>query len=130
MRDFMRTLFLSTAVLMPFASTGHAQEGDAAAGEKLFKRCSVCHTAGADESRRGPSLKGVFGRKAATAPDYPYSEPMREAGAAGLVWDEETLASFIKKSQALVKGTWMAFPGFGKEQDIRDVIAYLRQLNR
>lgn len=127
MRDFVRTIFLSTVVLMPLTSNGQAQEGDIAAGEKLFKRCSVCHTADADESRRGPSLKGVFGRKAATAPDYPYSDPMRAAGAAGLVWDEPSLASFIKKPQTLVNGTWMAFPGFGKDQDIRDVIAYLKQ---
>jgi cytochrome c len=110
MRVFMRTVLISTTVFLAIASGGQAQEGNAAAGEKLFKKCLICHTESADESRRGPSLAGVFGRTAGTAEGYPYSDAMRAAGEAGLVWQEEELAAFIKSPQAKVKGSWMAFP--------------------
>lgn len=109
------------------AAADEADEADAAAGEKLFRRCSVCHTADADESRRGPSLKGVVGRKAASYPGYPYSDAMRKAAADGLVWNEEELKSFLKKPQAKVKGTWMAFAGLNRDKDLENMIAYLKQ---
>lgn len=72
-------------------------------------------------------MKGVLGRHAATYPGYPYSAPMRAAGEQGLVWTEENLSTFLKKPQAMVRGTWMAFPGLQKSQDILDIIAYLKQ---
>ncbi|WP_425350161.1 hypothetical protein [Brucella oryzae] len=39
-------LAFSTALIVSTAAFG--DEGDVVAGEKLFKRCSVCHTADAD----------------------------------------------------------------------------------
>ena len=127
MQLLARTAFFSFIVLMNFTTSGQAQEGNAITGEKLFKRCSICHNDQADESRRGPSLTGVVGRKAATRPEYPYSDAMRAAGAAGLVWNENELKAFIKKPQAMVKGTWMVFAGMTKERDLNDLIAYLKQ---
>lgn len=116
---FSTVLFVST--------TAFGEGADVAAGEKLFKRCSVCHTADADESKRGPSLEGVVGRAAASYPGYPYSDAMREAAAKGLVWNENELKKFLKKPQAMVKGTWMAFAGLTKEKDLENMIAYLKQ---
>lgn len=113
----LATCFVPTATL----------SSDVGAGEKLFKRCSVCHTADAHESKRGPSLKGVVGRKAASYPGYPYSDAMRKAADEGLVWNEDELKSFLKKPQATVKGTWMAFAGLTKEKDLENMIAYLKQ---
>ncbi|EXL05237.1 hypothetical protein Brsp06_02359 [Brucella sp. NBRC 13694] len=109
------------------STTASGEGADAAAGEKLFKRCSVCHTADADESKRGPSLKGVVGRKAASYPGYPYSDAMRKAAAEGLVWNDEELKAFLRKPQAMVKGTWMAFAGLTREKDLENMIAYLKQ---
>ena len=107
-------LAFSTVLLVSTAASGEGV--DAAAGEKLFKRCSVCHTADADESKRGPSLKG-----------YPYSDAMRKAAAEGLVWNDEELKAFLRKPQAMVKGTWMAFAGLTREKDLENMIAYLKQ---
>ena len=118
-------LAFSTALIVSTAAFG--DEGDVVAGEKLFKRCSVCHTADADESKRGPSLKGVVGRKAASYPGYPYSDAMRKAAAEGLVWNEDELKSFLKRPQAKVKGTWMVFAGLTKDKDLENMIAYLKQ---
>ncbi|KAB2683504.1 MULTISPECIES: c-type cytochrome [Brucella/Ochrobactrum group] len=118
-------LAFSTALIVSTAASGEG--ADAAAGKKLFKRCSVCHRADADESKRGPSLQGVVGRKAASYPGYPYSDAMRKAASEGLVWNEDELKSFLKKPQAMVKGTWMAFAGLTKEKDLENMIAYLKQ---
>lgn len=120
-------LVLLISALSGSGTAQAGETGDPVAGAKIFKRCSVCHREDADESRRGPLLEGVVGRQAATAPGYPFSDAMRAAGAEGLVWDEEHLARFLKKPQAMVRGTWMAFAGIGKRRDMLDLIAYLRE---
>src|SRR5688572_22320914 len=51
---------------------------DAAKGEKLFGKCTSCHTATADgKNKVGPGLYGVIGRVSGTHPDFAYSEPMK-----------------------------------------------------
>jgi cytochrome c len=47
----------------------------------------------------------------------------------GLVWDEPTLTNYLHAPRKLVPGTKMTFPGLPKDQDIADVIAYLKQFN-
>ena len=82
---------------------------DLAAGEKQFNKCRACHTITPDGmNMSGPHLFGVFGRKAATAAGYPYSDAMRKYA---VVWDYETLDIFLKAPQATVKGTKMGFAG-------------------
>jgi cytochrome c len=115
------------AVLM--ASSG-AQAGDAIKGKKLFNRCKSCHVVDKNINKTGPSLLGVIGRQAGSLEDYKkYSRAMRAAGAEGLVWDEENLATFIRKPKAFIKGTKMVFPGFRKDDQLADIIAYLKQFS-
>jgi cytochrome c2 len=45
----------------------------------------------------GPSIKGVYGRKAGTARGFTYSPAMKKAD---VIWDEKTLAAFITRSSA------------------------------
>ena len=112
---------IGTLVLM---SSAHAA-GDAAAGAKLFTQCSACHAVGPDaQNSVGPVLNGVVGRKAGTFPAYRYSSSMRKSG---LVWDEATLAKYLRAPGELVPGTKMAFAGLTSEQDLANVIAYLEQ---
>jgi cytochrome c len=104
-----------------------AQEADLAAqGEKIFRRCAACHQVG-DGAKNGvgPMLTGVVGRPAGSVEGYDYSEAMQQAGADGLVWDEEQLSSFLENPRAKVEGTKMAFAGLRKEEDRQAVIAYL-----
>ena len=114
---------LSLAVL----AGGRAEAQDAAAGEAVFKKCAPCHVADEDKNKIGPSLLGVIGRAAGTHPDFKYSKAMTEAGEGGLVWDEENLAKYLHGPKALVKGTKMAFAGLKKDEDVANVIAYLKQ---
>ncbi|MGO4838953.1 cytochrome c family protein, partial [Rhizobiaceae sp. 2RAB30] len=40
---------------------------------------------------------------------------------------EEKLTEYLKDPKAMVKGTKMAFPGLKKDDEIANVIAYLKQ---
>lgn len=113
-----------------FGSCGSAWADEVAdwrAGHKIFKTCGACHSFRSDQAKFGPSLAGVIGRKAANLPDYPYSEAMKEKGAAGLVWNEETIDEFITAPKKFVPGTKMNFPGLSDPKDRRNVIAYVKR---
>ena len=109
-------------------STAGALAGDAAAGETIFtQKCKVCHQIGEGAKIAvGPVLNGVVGRPAGTYPGYNYSEANKNSG---LVWDEATLTVYLKDPKAKVPGTKMAFAGLKKDEDIANVIAYLKQFD-
>lgn len=100
--------------------------GDPAHGETVFKKCLACHAVGEDAKNKvGPILNGVIGRTAGTLEGYKFSQAMIDAGAAGTVWDEEHLTTYLSNPKAMIKGTKMAFAGLKAPEDIADVIAYL-----
>ena len=103
---------------------------DAAAGEKVFTKCKVCHVADKDQNKVGPSLNGLIGRTAGTHPGFTYSQAMVDAGKSGVKWDEPTLTTYLHDPKAMVKGTKMAFPGLKNDQDVANVIAYLKQFSK
>lgn len=105
---------------------GNATAGDAVKGQKLFKRCKACHYVDKEKHKTGPHLVAVIGRAAGSLDDYKYSKAMK---ASGLVWDEETLAAYLKAPKKFVKGTKMAFAGLKKDRDVADIIAYLKAAN-
>ena len=117
--------WLALAVLVPLASTAQA-DGDPLQGKKVFNKCSACHDGKAANNRVGPYLVGVVGRPAASVESFNYSDAMKAAGGAGLVWDEETLTKYLRAPKAVVPGTKMAFPGLKKDEEIADVIAWLK----
>lgn len=125
MRGDVLTVGLLATLLCPLSTL--AQEGDAEAGAAVFKKCVTCHVVDSDKNKVGPSLKGLFGRKAGTHPDFNYSSGMKAAGEGGLVWDETTLRDYLHNPKAKVKGTKMAFAGVKKDDEITNLIAYLKQ---
>jgi len=100
------------------------QTGDPNEGRRQFKPCAVCHSFKPGEDRFGPSLAGVFGRKAAAVEGFPYSPALK---ASGLVWDESTLARWIEAPTLMVPGSAMNFPGIADARARADVIAYMRE---
>lgn len=104
--------------------------GDVEAGKAEFKKCMACHAAGEGATNRvGPVLNDVFGRVAGTFEGYKYSKGMIDAGAAGLVWNEETLAKFIHKPKDLVPTTKMTFAGIADPVAVENLLAYLVTLS-
>lgn len=123
----MRAIALFAALSVATLASGQSQAQDAAAGEKVFTKCKACHVADEDKNKIGPSLHGVIGRTAGTHPGFKYSPAMVDAGKSGVVWDEPTLTTYLRDPKAMVKGTKMAFAGLKKDEDIANVIAYLKQ---
>jgi cytochrome c len=125
---YFRVYFFAAWTLSGLALTGSigaASAQDAALGEKVFLKCRACHQIGEGAKIAvGPVLNGVVGRKAGTYPDYPYSDANKNSG---LTWDEATLKEYLKNPRAKVPGTKMIFPGLTKDDDIDNVIAYLKQ---
>jgi cytochrome c len=117
-------LVLAALGLMGLSTAASAQ--DAAEGQKVFTKCMTCHTAEDATNKIGPSLKGIVGRKAASVEGYKYSPAMLAKGAAGVVWDEATLTTYLPDPKAFVPGTKMTFPGLKNPQDVANVIAYLK----
>jgi cytochrome c len=99
-------------------------EGDAAAGEKVFAHCAPCHSTKPGENKLGPSLAGVFGRKAGTEPGFSYSSALKTQN---ITWDETSLNEWLQGPGKFVKGTKMIY-SVPDEKDRQDVIAYLKTL--
>ncbi len=119
----MRAAFLTICLAFVAPAAAHAQ--DAAAGEKVYAQCRVCHQIGPTAKNAvGPVHNGLIGRKAGTYPGYAYSNANKNSG---LTWDEETFREYIRDPKAKVPGTKMAFAGIKDEQKITDLIAFLKQ---
>lgn len=122
-RPHVFTAACLTVALALASSAAAAQELEK--GERVFKKCQACHAlAPGEHTDKGPSLHGIFGRKAGTAEGYAYSEAMK---AADVVWSEETLDAFLTDAQGVVPGNTMNFSALRKPEDRAAVIAYLRQ---
>ncbi|WP_338050372.1 cytochrome c family protein [Rhizobium mesosinicum] len=128
--DYRVILLIGASVIALSPGKSGAQEGDATAGAVVFKKCATCHIVDSDTNKVGPSLNGVLGRKAGTHPDFAYSASMKAAGDGGLVWDEATLRDYLHNPKVKVKGTKMAFVGLKDDQEITDLIAYLKQYSK
>lgn len=102
----IRTLAILAAL---GAATPALSDGDAAKGEKLFKKCKACHMiVNGDEvifkgGKTGPNLYGIIGRTAGTVEDFKYGKSLTAAGEAGLVWDVEQLAKYATDPKAYLK---------------------------
>lgn len=96
----MKTTLITAAAFLGFATAALA-EGDAAAGEKEFRKCKACHSIVAEDGtaivkggRTGPNLYGVVGAPMGRT-DFNYSALLAAANAAGLMWDAEGIVAFI-----------------------------------
>jgi cytochrome c len=121
----MSKLLLLTCVAL---SLSLAKAGDPVAGEQQFAPCSGCHTVTAHGNDGvGPNLHGLFGRKSGSKAEFNYSSAMK---AAGIVWNEDTLAKFLADPSALVPDNNMSFIGLQDAQVRADIIAYLEEATK
>ena len=99
--------------------------GDLAHGEKVFKKCSACHSIKSGGGNKiGPALYNVVGRKVGALDDYKYSKALAEYSKN---WSFEELNGFLLKPKDWIKGTKMAYAGLRKEKDRASVILYLNK---
>jgi cytochrome c len=113
-------LFLALVVLPRISSAAQPT----AEGKQLFeKRCTGCHSL--DRNKEGPSLGGVFGRHAGTAPGFNYSSALKSAN---FVWDERQLDRWLTDTQALVEDNNMDFH-VPKADERAEIIRYLKEIS-
>jgi cytochrome c len=117
------------AIVVGFVATqAFAQEGNAARGERVFnQQCKTCHSLEEGPSLTGPTLHGMFGRKAGTAAGFEFSPEMIKSG---IVWDETTLAEYSRDPKAKVPDTKMVFNGIKQPGQLADLVAYLKQATK
>ena len=110
------------------AAAGAARaDGDAARGEKKFEECASCHPTAQGQNGVGPSLHGMFGRKAGDLADYRYSPAMKRSG---ITWSAKTLDDFIADPQKAVAGNRMPYAGLLDAGERADLIAYLEKATK
>ena len=122
MREFARAM-AALGVTLLLAGAARA-DGDAARGEARFQDCAACHKLEAGSNNVGPSLHGLFERKAGALADFRYSPAMKRSG---ITWTPETLDKFITDPQAMVPANRMPYAGMANAADRADLIAYLQK---
>lgn len=127
-RATLTALTLATLSALPWAG---AQAQDAAAGQRVFAQCRACHAVPTAEARNmvGPNLYNVVGRPAAQVQGFRYSANMTQLAQGGLTWTEENLRRYLANPKDLVPQGTMAFPGLRQEQQLNDIIAYLKSVS-
>jgi cytochrome c len=113
----------AAAALVLAASIAHA-DGDARRGQKLFEECHACHAVERGTQELGPSLHGVFGRRAGALDDFRYSPALKRSG---ITWTPQTLDAYIADPQQTVPANRMPYAGMPEARDRADLIAYLMQ---
>lgn len=125
---FLRGVF--AAGLIAAFTLPAVAEGDAAKGEKVFKKCLACHAIKEGAPNKvGPNLRDVIGRKTASVEGFVYSDVMKKMGEEGHIWTGEEVDKFIENPKAFAAGTKMAFAGLKKPEERADLVAYLTSLN-
>ena len=122
MSDAMRVTM--TFLIMPFLVASARADSDPARGEARFQECAACHKLGAGANEVGPSLHGIFSRKAGELPDFRYSPAMKRSGVG---WTPETLDKYIADPQAFIPANRMPYAGISNASDRTDLIAYLQK---
>ncbi|HEY1836483.1 MAG: cytochrome c family protein [Rhizomicrobium sp.] len=114
------------ATMLAFLSSAALAAADAKKGQEDFARCAICHTvAKGGGNGLGPDLFGVVGRKAASLPNFYYSQALKSSG---ITWTPDKLDAWIKSPATLVPGNRMAFAGIAQAGERADIVAYLASL--
>lgn len=135
--------FLGAGCLMAIPTLAVAQSGDVAQGERAFRQCQTCHVVtdpdgnvlAGRNATTGPNLYGIFGRQAGSVEDFNYSDSLVEAGEAGLIWDEESFASYVQDPTGFLREYLDDSGARGKmtfrvrsEEDALNLAAYIASL--
>jgi len=116
--------FATIALLSPAL----AQNGDASLGQRDFRACAPCHSLEPDRNMTGPSLAGLWGRKAGGLSSFDrYSDPLKSSG---IIWDDRALDGWLTDPQQMVPDNGMPFEGI-KDAGVRaDLLAFLKDATK
>ena len=92
----------------------------------LFLQCRACHSLvpETEAGKIGPTLYGVVGRPAGTAPGVAYSEAVANSG---ITWTVEEIDKWLQRPSDFLPGNKMVFVGIQNPQDRANIIAFIQQ---
>lgn len=111
-------LVLAAALILTTATPALAEDGAAL----YAAQCKACHSLTGTSSPTGPSLKGVAGRKVASAGGYSYSAGLTKKGG---TWTDAALDAYLAAPATWAPGTKM-FNRVAQPQARAAIIAYLK----
>lgn len=123
-----RLALLTLAVITTMVvAAAHAAtpSGDAKQGAQLYRACAARHSLAPDRNMTGPSLAGVWGRKAGSLKSFErYSAALL---ASNVVWDEKTLDAWLTSPSRFIPNNHMTFAGVSNAKQRADLIAFLKE---
>lgn len=120
-------LLALSGIVVGIASIARAEKpsGDAMQGAQVYRACAACHSLIPDRNMTGPSLAGVWERKAGSLKSFERYSPALKAS--NVVWDENTLDRWLKSPAQYIPNNHMTFAGIPNAKQRTDVIAYLKE---
>lgn len=111
------------ALLVVYPGVTALAAGNASAGAMTFEEeCAECHTV-TGKNKKGPSLRGVIGRRAGTAPGFDeYSDAVKKSG---VIWTAEALNRYLTSPKQFSPSIRMKFDGLPDAKVRADLIEFL-----
>src|SRR6516225_9708317 len=122
-----RIYLLTVAAFLTFLFDADSafSEGNATRGQRVFGACAACHSLQTDQNMTGPSLAGLWDRKAGSLASFSrYSSALQSAN---IVWNDKTLDEWVTGPQHLVPGNEMTFAGIKDARQRADLLAFLKE---
>ncbi|HJU10064.1 MAG TPA: c-type cytochrome [Candidatus Binataceae bacterium] len=114
--------------LLATTASSSSQTGNAEQGQRVFRACAACHSLEPNRNMTGPSLSGVWNRKAGTLPSFDRYSPA--LGSSGIIWDDKTLDAWIADPQHFIPSSTMTFPGLKDSGQRADLLAFLKEVTQ
>jgi cytochrome c len=116
---------LSTVALL---SPALGESGDAARGAREFRVCAPCHSLEPDRNMTGPSLAGLWGRKAGSLASFErYSDALKSSG---IIWEDRSLDGWLADPDGMMPDNEMPFNGIKDARDRSDLLAFLKEATK
>jgi len=100
-------------------------DGDPVRGQRAFGACAACHSLEPDRNMTGPSLAGLWNRKAGSLSSFTRYSPALKSS--GLVWNDASLDALLRDPQDFIPGNTMTFPGIKDATSRADLLAFLKE---
>jgi cytochrome c len=124
----MNRLFVIALSTVAWLSPAVAEQDDAARGQRHFRMCAPCHSLEPDQNMTGPSLAGLWDRKAGSLPSFErYSDALKSSG---IIWDDRSLDAFLTDPNRMVPDNEMPFNGIKESQHRADLLAFLKEATK
>jgi cytochrome c len=124
----MNRFIIAIVAIITSLSAAAAQQGNTDRGQRDFQACAPCHSLEPDRNMTGPSLSGLWNRKAGSLPSFDrYSDALKSSG---IVWNDQTLDAWLADPQHLVPDNTMPFQGIAEAPVRADLLAFLKDATK